>query len=100
MEYFYKSLRTYGIYLHEREDNIIWTWNTSNGILSSKLAYESIISISHNILDNWWYIIVWKWNLPLKLKLLCWLMLENKIHRVDNYMKHGGMGPNSCMLCC
>lgn len=27
-------------------------------------------------------------------------MLENKIPAVDNHTKHGGMGPNICLLCC
>lgn len=50
-----KSLRRSGIYLDAREDHLLWSWNTSNGVLSSKLAYESIIYESHNIVQNWWY---------------------------------------------
>lgn len=40
---FTKSLRTFGIFLCEMDYNLLWTWNTSNGILSSNLAYASII---------------------------------------------------------
>ena len=38
-----KTLRRGGITLGEREDKLLWSWNTTNAILFAKLAYESII---------------------------------------------------------
>ena len=48
--------------------------------------------------DFWWYNALWKWFIPLKVKLLCWLMMENKILTWDKYLKRGGFGPNVCIL--
>ena len=39
---FIKSLRLCGIALVNRQDSLLWSWNTKNGILSAKLAYEAI----------------------------------------------------------
>lgn len=50
--------------------------------------------------NKWWCRMLWKWHLPLKLKLFCWLMIENKILTIENYMRRGGMGPNIYLLCC
>ena len=37
--------------------------------------------------------------LPLKLKLFCWIMMENKIITIANYMRRGSIDPNMCLLC-
>ena len=41
---------------------------------------------------------LWKWNYPTKVKLFCWIALENKLLTWDNYIKRGGVGPNICLL--
>jgi hypothetical protein len=37
--------------------------------------------------------------MPLKVKLFCWLMFENKILTWDNLTKRGMIGPSRCALC-
>ena len=49
--------------------------------------------------NKWWNLSLWKWHVPLKIKLFCWLSMENKILTGDNYMKKGGIRPNICLLC-
>ena len=46
-----------------------WTWETINGTISKKLAYEAISLELDTIKNKWWYNNLWKWMLPLKLKL-------------------------------
>jgi hypothetical protein len=42
---------------------------------------------------------VWKWQIPLRIKLFSWLLFENKILTWDNLSKRGFCGPSRCVLC-
>jgi hypothetical protein len=42
---------------------------------------------------------VWNWQIPLRIKLFCWLMFENIILTWDNLSKRGFFGPSRCVLC-
>lgn len=95
-----KALRVCGFSLLGRKDKLLWSWNTLNGTLSANLTYEAIIFELYNVSKNWWYRHLWKWKLPLKVKLFCWLSLENRVLICDNYMKRGCQGPNICHMCC
>ena len=56
--------------LEEKDDVLLWSWNTSDGSLIEKLSYEAIFSGENCTSHKWWYISLWKWNLPLKKKYL------------------------------
>jgi hypothetical protein len=46
-----------------------------------------------------WLIDIWKWQIPLRIKLFCWLMIENRILTWDNLLKRGFSGPSRCFMC-
>jgi hypothetical protein len=48
---------------------------------------------------KFWYSEIWKWQIPLKVKLFVWLLLEQKILTWDNLLKRGFQGPSICVLC-
>ena len=54
------------------------------GEITTKLAYDSLFYNMRDSKRNWWYEALLEWNIPLKIKLFCWLMLENKILTWDN----------------
>ena len=94
-----QNLKACGFTLNYQDDILYWSWNTSDGSLFATLDYEAITTSLCSLGNNWWYRILWKWNLPLKLKLFGWCCLENKILTADNYEKKGEIGPNICILC-
>ena len=74
------------------------SWDTTNGVLIDKLAYEAISLISINPLKSGGIFLCGNGNIPLKIKLFCCLMMENKILIADSFMKRGGIGPNFCLM--
>jgi hypothetical protein len=46
-----------------------------------------------------WYTDLWYWQLPLKVKLFMWLLLEQRIITWENLVKRGFLGPRRCVLC-
>jgi hypothetical protein len=48
---------------------------------------------------KWWHRAFWDWNIPIKIKLFCWFLLENKVLTWDNLLKKGGLGLGICILC-
>jgi hypothetical protein len=46
-----------------------------------------------------WYSDLWRWQLPLKIKLFMWLLLEQKILTWESLYKRGFLGPSRCVLC-
>lgn len=52
-----------------------------------------------NPTSNWWHNLIWRWNLPTKLRCFIWLCLKDKILTWPNLLKRGFTGPNICILC-
>ena len=77
----------------------MWPWNTKNGVLTTKLAYDAITYGQNDIIKKLRFSGLWRWSLPLKMKLLCWLMMENRILTTNNYIRKGVNGLNICLLC-
>ena len=92
-------LNSCGYKLLEMEDQLYWSWNTINGEINANYSFDSMLSNLGTGLECWWYRYLWKWLIPLKIKLLCWLMMENKILTWDNFIRKEGNGPNICSLC-
>ena len=54
-----------------------------------KLAYEDITTDKANHMEKWWFSKLWKWNPPLKVKWLCWLIMGKKIlHGIITWRGH------------
>lgn len=80
------------------EDTLLWSWNGMNGDITTKLDYDALFYKMRDVHKKWRYKALWKWNLPLKVKLYYWMMFENKILTWDNFLKRSGNGPNMCTL--
>ena len=76
----------------------MWSWNEKTGKINAKSTYGALLYVSLGE-DGWWLCPLWKWNVPLKIKLFVWLDLGNHILTWDYYLKNGGVDPNSCPLC-
>jgi hypothetical protein len=88
-----------GIELNDENDTLVWSWNTKGGQVNAKQAYEVQCLDDHEVISNEWYLDLWNWKMPLRIKLFCWLMFENRILTWDNLSKRGLIGPSRCVLC-
>lgn len=66
--FFVKDLFSNGIFLSNKEDSIVWSWNTYTRQVSARLVYEFISFTSLEHKDKWWHQKIWKWPLPQKLR--------------------------------
>jgi hypothetical protein len=96
---FVKGLIGSGIDLNNEKDTLLWSWDTKRGQVNAKQAYEVQILMEGGVDSNFWYTDLWQWQIPLKIKLFAWLMLEQKILTWDNLVKRGFVGPSMCVLC-
>ena len=78
-ETFTDKLNSAGIKLNSEIDTLVWTENKTNGIITTKLAFEYIIRNGTNSEQRCWYNWLWKWNIAQKLKCFWWLTLKDKI---------------------
>jgi hypothetical protein len=56
----------------------MWSWDTKQGQVSAKLAYEVQVMEDMGVEPKFWYSEIWKWQIPMKVKLFVWLLLEQK----------------------
>ena len=74
-------------------------WNKTNGKITTKEDYSTIVFIEVLYGKEWWNEKLRKWHLPQKLKCFYWLLLENKILTWKNLRKKGWHGTGFCPLC-
>lgn len=84
-----------GVTMSNERDELVWTQDKYFGKVETKSFYMEIAT-SCQAEDSWWHSLIWKWNLPAKLKTLLWVVLKNKILTWDNLQKMGFHGPNFC----
>jgi hypothetical protein len=94
-----KGLVSLGIELNKDKDLLMWSWDTKSGQVSAKKAYEVQMLEVVETEPVFWYNDLWKWQLPLKVKLFMWLLLEQRILTWENLVKRGYHGPSRCILC-
>ena len=66
-----------GIRLQEALDYLVWSYNCKMGNITAKMAYQFNLDNHLPIVELWWHKNLWSWNLPIKLKCLCWLNIYN-----------------------
>ena len=72
-----KILNYVGCRLSGEEDYLIWSANPMTINITVKSAYQAIVHNSSSTIHKWWYKIMWKWKIPLKIKFLMRLALQN-----------------------
>lgn len=96
---FINNLNEGGIRLTNFEDSLVWSWDNVEGKVSVKKAYE-VVSAHLSCPDHkWWFSLLWRWRLLLKLKVFGWLVLQNRLLTGDNLIKRGYYDPFVCPLC-
>jgi hypothetical protein len=98
-ENYVRGLKHYGFVLSDVRDSIVWSWDSKEGKVSAKQAYEVQFLEEMDVGLEDWLIDIWKWQIPLRIKLFCWLMIDNRILTWDNLLKRGFVGPSRCFLC-
>jgi hypothetical protein len=87
-----KGLIGSGFVLNSDKDSILWSWDTKNGQVNAKQAYEVQLLEMEAEETNCWYKELWNWQVPLKIKLFIFLMLEQRILTWENLVKRGFSG--------
>ena len=72
------------IRLNPLSDSLVWDHNRSDGSVSAKLVYDSIVQSSSPPTGNILLALIWFGILPTKIGCFIWLALENKILIWDN----------------
>jgi zinc-binding in reverse transcriptase len=76
-------------------DQPIWRWDTTSRY-SVKSCYTAIKEgpfIASNIE------IIWKLNIPTRVTIFIWLLLQDRLLTYDNLIKRGWCIPNMCYMC-
>jgi ribonuclease HI len=93
------ALRSAGITLTDLPDTLLWAGGDASGIISVKNLYTTLLSQNFYCVDSSWFFQIWKWTIPLKVKLFLWLAGKEKILTWDSLQRRGREGPSICLLC-
>jgi hypothetical protein len=97
--HFCKALVSSGIHLQPTEDMLLWTGGDHSGMLTVKNVYTALSKKLWPLQIVGWRKHLWSWDLPYKIKLFTWLVVENKLLTWENLQKRGWIGPSICPLC-
>jgi hypothetical protein len=93
------ALKRVGISLTDKPDLLLWAGGDATGSCSVKNIYVALLHQLRLEADNSWLLQIWKWAVPLKLKLFTWLAGKEKILSWDGLRRRGWEGPGICLLC-
>jgi ribonuclease HI len=96
---FIKALKGSGISLSACPDSLRWAGGDATGITSVKNFYTALHSQRLVTVDRTWFSLLWRWDIPLKLKLFIWLAGKGKSLTWDALQRRGWKGPGICPLC-
>jgi hypothetical protein len=74
------------IFLIDKPDELIWSYNSSGGEYSAKLGYHLELVDVDETRSSWWKK-HWKSKSPLKCLLFMWLILHNKVLNLGRFQK-------------
>jgi hypothetical protein len=93
------ALKEAGITLSQGPDTLRWAGGDATGNLSVKNIYQALMNQRFSVLDYSWFSLIWRWEIPLKLKLFFWLAGKEKTLTWDLLRRRGWEGPGICLLC-
>lgn len=93
------KLNAVGCRLTKEKYKLIWINNSATGMLNARLAYRAIIKYWGIYPPDWWYKVLWKWKIPLKIQCFMWQALRGCLKTWENLSKRGWIGPSICFLC-
>ena len=83
-----------GIRIGHFEDRLLWMFDEQRGKVTTRKAYDFIVSNHKIVLENDIMMKIWYFNIPLKIKCFAWLTCNKKINTWDILSKKGWSGPN------
>lgn len=86
--------RLLGVGLNDEEDRPIWKWSKS-GKYIVKSMYDMLTSFGPTRSFNH----LWKAKIPLKIRILLWLIWHNAIATKDNMRRRNWEGDTTCRFC-
>jgi hypothetical protein len=86
--------RLIDINLNDQEDNFIWDL-TSSGVFSVKSLYLDLMNGDAQYLHKF----IWKFKVPLKIRIFMWFLQRNVILTKDNLAKRKWQGDSKCCFC-
>ena len=98
-EHFISLFRAAGILLSSSPDYLLWSRDSASVTVVARLAYSSLIRSQVIYQPVWWFDMLWKVRVSLKIKCFMWLVLNHKILAWDLLCKHGYQGPSRCSFC-
>jgi exonuclease III len=96
---FTRRLMESGVRLLNRPDLLLWTGGDRSGALNAKNVYSALAAKCWSLNSERGQGAIWRCNVPLKLKLFAWLLIENKLLLWPNLQARGWEGPSRCCLC-
>jgi hypothetical protein len=96
---FITTLKSVGVSLIEEPDSLLWAGGDATGIIMVKNIYAALLQQMNFGTDHLWFLQLWKWEVPLKLKLCIWLAGKEKTLSWDVLRRRGWEGPGICLLC-
>ena len=96
-----KGLEYGRIRLKTQPDSLLWSYKSYTRSLSAAIAYDCIVNhyLDHLPESSFVHQILWKLNIPEKIRCFIWLLLKNKVLTWDQLNKRGIQGPSYCFLC-
>ena len=96
---FLVQLREAEITLNTVLDSLVWKGNMKNDIVTTKLAYESLLKVHSSFQSMWWHSVLWMKKVARKIKCFFLLTLNHKILLWDSLQRRGFQGPSRCIFC-
>jgi len=72
------ALKEAGITLSSRPDSLRWAGGDSTGNLTVRNLYDALLKQKYLAVDRSWFSLIWRWDIPLKIKLFIWLAGKEK----------------------
>ena len=89
------------IHLRSSSDHFLWTYRNYSGAITAAMVYERMVDHLKEIdMDtSLVFQVLWKFNIPEKIRCFIWLLIKNKVLTWDQLIKRGSQGPSCCQLC-
>jgi ribonuclease HI len=99
-DHYSSALKAAGISLSPLPDTLQWAGGDGTGNITVKNLYNALLNQQFFEVDRTWFSLLWRWDIPLKLKLFFWLAGKEKPLTWDALRRRGWEGPGICPLCC
>jgi hypothetical protein len=98
-DHYTSALKEAGVSLSPCPDTLSWAGGDATGNITVKNLYNALLNQRYFVLDSSWFSLIWRWEIPLKIKLFFWLAGKEKTLTWDLLRRRGWEGPGICLLC-